>query len=75
MTPQDESKDAPLRDIFATQGILVVLICIGVFALHLWKPEYCRDLLTEWHRIASESPEAAGIIRAISEWFASICSG
>lgn len=75
MTPQDESKDAPLRDIFATQGILVVLICIGVCALHLWKPEYCRDLLTEWHRIAAESTEAAEIIGAISEWFASICSG
>ena len=75
MIPQDESKEAPQRDIFATQGILVVLICIGVFVLHLWKPEYCRDLLAEWHRIAAESPEAAEIIAAISEWFASICSG
>ena len=68
-------KDEPLHDIFATQGILVVLICIGVFALHLCAPAFCRELLSEWHRIAAESTAVSTLACRISEWFASICSG
>ena len=69
-----QERDEPLYDVFAVQGILVVLICIGVFALHWAAPAFCRDLLTEWQRFAAESPELAEIAAAVSKWFASICS-
>ena len=68
-------KEEPLCDVFATQGILAVLTCIGVFALHLFAPAFCRDLLFEWHRIAAESPSLTEIAAAVSEWFVSFFSG
>lgn len=67
--------NAPLCDVFATQGILVVLICIGVFVLHLCAPAYCNELLTEWHAIAENSPELTAIAADIKAWFVLNCSG
>ncbi len=67
--------NAPLCDVFATQGILIVLICMSVFVLHLCVPAFCYELLTEWRRIAEESPELAILALDVKEWFASICSG
>jgi hypothetical protein len=72
---EQHTPEAPLCDVFAVQGIVVVLICIGIFALHLTAPAFCRDLLAEWRRIAAGSPELTGIAHRVSEWFASICSG
>ena len=72
---EQHTPEAPLHDVFAVQGIVVVLICIGVFALHLAAPAFCRDLLAEWRRIAADSPELTGFAHRSSEWFASICSG
>lgn len=74
MAAQPE-KNEPLCDVFAAQGILVVLICIVIFVLHLSAPAFCRALLDEWRRIAAESPTPAEIAAAATEWFASIFSG
>ena len=75
MEQQQISGNEPLCDVFATQGILVILTALGVIALHIFAPEYCNALLREWHRLSAESPDLAGLISQAAEWFASICSG
>ncbi len=75
MEPQSITKKEPLRDVFATQGILVVMLGILICTLHLLTPEFCCELLTEWHAAAEQSPPLDAIAAGIAEWFSSIFSG
>ena len=67
-------KNEPLCDVFATQGILVVSVCILAAVLHLLAPAYCAELLGRLHDFAENSPDIAEIAAGITEWFASVCS-
>lgn len=75
MEQPEMKRTDPLCDVFATQGILIVFICIGVFTLHLTAPAFCADLLTEWHRIAADSTELTAIAETVRAWFVSIFAG
>lgn len=71
---QPAQKNEPLRDVFATQGILVVLFCILVTVLHLAAPGFCGEmlhLLKEW---LAAGPTAEELAAEAAEWFASIFS-
>ena len=75
MEPQQITENEPLRDVFATQGILVILTVLAVVILHIFAPEYCRELLEAWHKIEAESPDAEALAAQLTEWFASIFAG
>lgn len=69
-------EESPLRDVFAVQGMLAVLLCILVSGLHLLAPEYCRELLAEWKKAVNETPDliafAEALMQQIRTWFAFI---
>lgn len=60
-----EEHQTPLRDVFATQGIIAVLIGILICVLHIAAPEICRNLLHAWHETEANSP-------ALADWFADL---
>lgn len=62
----------PLHDVIAAQGIMVIVIAIGVVVLNICAPEYCAALLTELHAIAERSPTLESLLQTVTEWFASI---
>ncbi|MBQ6039928.1 MAG: hypothetical protein IJL32_04035 [Oscillospiraceae bacterium] len=74
-----KAKSAPLGDVFATQGILVVLLCILLFWMHLQFPALCGDLLAGWYNASDRSPaipaNAAECLSAIQTWFSSVWPG
>lgn len=72
MEPQPNQKNEPLRDVFATQGILVVLTGILICVLHLLAPEFCGALLRTWHETAAQSPTLDALAAQMTAWFASI---
>ena len=57
----ERNTDAPLRDVFAAQGIAAVLLAIAVPVLNLFAPELLRELLAALHGIADASPELAAL--------------
>lgn len=62
----------PLHDVIAAQGIMVIVIAIGVVVLNICAPEYCAALLAELHGIAERSPSLESLLQSVTEWFASI---
>lgn len=67
-----EKNNAPLRDVFAAQGIAAVLPAIAAAALNLCAPEYLHRLLNTLHRFAENSPELPGaekLSELIAAWF------
>ena len=68
-----EETEAPLRDVFASQGILAVTAALAVVLLHLFAPDYCRDLMEALQRVMAESPPPEDILHAVQEqlakWF------
>ena len=73
-----KTTSAPLGDVFATQGILVVLLCILLFWMHLQFPALCSELLDDWYDASDRSPAlpaaAADCLAAIQAWFGSVFS-
>lgn len=72
MEQQQNHTNEPLRDVFATQGILVVLVGILICVLHLLAPVFCGELLHEWHELAAQSPTPDALAAQVTAWFASI---
>ena len=74
-----KTTSAPLGDVFATQGIMVVLLCILLFWMHLQFPALCSDLLAGWYDASDRSPSipanAAECLSAIQTWFSSVLPG
>ncbi|HAM68667.1 MAG TPA: hypothetical protein DCP68_03515 [Ruminococcus sp.] len=62
----------PLHDVIAAQGIMVIVIAIGVVVLNIFAPEYCAALLAELRGIAERSPSLESLLQSVTEWFASI---
>lgn len=75
MKPQQIPENEPLRDVFATQGILVVLAAIAVLFLHIFAPAYCSELLAAWHQLETESPNMEAFAAELVKWFASSFAG
>lgn len=63
-----EANNPPVRDIFATQGILVVLVALTLCILNLTAPDFCAALCAEWQRIAAESPTLEEVFTQILTW-------
>ena len=72
MSVQQNQKNEPLCDVFATQGILVVSACILIAVLHLLAPVYCAELLRKLHEITENSPDLAALAEKASAWFTSV---
>lgn len=63
-----DAPNPPVRDIFATQGILVVLVALLLCILNLTAPAFCAALVQEWQRIAEESPTLEALWAQLLAW-------
>lgn len=63
------NQEPPVSDVFATQGIIAVLICIAVIALHFFAPDPCNALLAAWKHYTADSLSAAEIGEMIQKWW------
>ncbi len=64
----------PLRDVFATQGVLAVLTGILILGLNLTAPEFCAELLTQWQDIFEESLSIESIGQKLLQWWSAVWS-
>ncbi len=64
----------PLRDVFATQGVLAVLTGILILGLNLAAPEFCAELLTQWQDIFEESLSIESIGQKLLQWWSAVWS-
>ena len=64
----------PMQDVFAAQGLAVVLFCLLICTLNLAAPRYCSELLAILSDCYENSPllSAAGRLlwQRLSLWFA-----
>jgi len=71
----EHTRENSLRDLFAAQGIIAVSAAVLVLMLHLFLPDYCKELLAALHRSAHGSPTIQELLlrlrSAVTEWFAS----
>lgn len=51
-----QKPDPPLRDVFAAQWLIAVLIGLFFCGMQLFAPEICGAMLDALRRIAEESP-------------------
>lgn len=70
----EQPEYAPLHDVIAAQGIMVVTIAIGIVTLNIFAPAFCADLLAELHGIAERSPSLESLLQTVTEWFTSLFS-